>query len=322
MTPGRKRLLWSAMGVVAVLLAYEGITSIVAYTSDAYVRSDLVSVAPQVSGLIVAVQVRDNQTVRRGDPLLTIDPEPFKLAVDERQAALREANAQVAADAEAVRVAQAKLDAASAAATLARVTRDRVDALGAEGDTSRQRLDQAAAELGRAQADVTAAQDAVAQAAQISLMHQASVARGTAELATAVWRLNQTTITAPADGTINNLGVRIGDTAIADVPLIGIVNAHAWRVIANYRQSYIRGFHIGQTAWVWLDSAPWQFHRARIDGIARGISREPGGNTLLPYVAPTTDWIRLQRRFPVTLILTDPPDTLYMGADARAVILP
>jgi len=45
---------------------------------------------------------------------------------------------------------------------------------------------------------------------------------------------------------------------------------------------------------------------------------------LLPYVAPTTDWIRLQRRFPVTLVLVDPPAdlTLYMGADARTLIFP
>lgn len=43
---------------------------------------------------------------------------------------------------------------------------------------------------------------------------------------------------------------------------------------------------------------------------------------LLPYVAPTTDWIRLQRRFPVTLTLIDPPANLYMGADVRVAIFP
>jgi len=45
---------------------------------------------------------------------------------------------------------------------------------------------------------------------------------------------------------------------------------------------------------------------------------------LLPYVAPTTDWIRLQRRFPVTLTLVDRPsdNLLFMGADARVAIFP
>ena len=96
----------------------------------------------------------------------------------------------------------------------------------------------------------------------------------------------------------------------------------AWRIIANYKQDYIRSFEIGGTAWVWLDSAPWQLHRARITGIARGISRQKEPEMLLPYVAPTTDWIRLQRRIPVTMVLVDPPPgfKLYMGADARTVV--
>jgi multidrug efflux system membrane fusion protein len=116
----------------------------------------------------------------------------------------------------------------------------------------------------------------------------------------------------------------VGDTAQADVPLIGIVDARAWRIVANFKESYIRGFAVGSTAWVSLDSNPWHLRRAKVTGIARGISREPVPNRLLNYVAPTTDWIRLKRRFPVTLTLVDPPPDLrlYMGADARVVVLP
>ena len=106
--------------------------------------------------------------------------------------------------------------------------------------------------------------------------------------------------------------------------IIGIVDANAWRIMANYKQYYVRSFEVGGEAWVWLDSAPWHFYRARITGIARGFSRDPQAPMLLPYVAPTTDWIRLQRRIPVTIVLVDkPPDgRLFMGADARTVIFP
>ncbi|HEY2540949.1 MAG TPA: hypothetical protein VGI28_15860, partial [Stellaceae bacterium] len=71
-----------------------------------------------------------------------------------------------------------------------------------------------------------------------------------------------------------------------------------------------------------LDSYPWHVHRAVVQGIARGISRRQTPNTLLPYVEPTTDWIRLERRFPVTFVLRDPhPDViLHMGSDARTLI--
>ena len=79
---------------------------------------------------------------------------------------------------------------------------------------------------------------------------------------------------------------------------------------------------VGHTAQVWLDAYPWHIHRAFIQGIARGINRRQTPNTLLPYVEPTTDWIRLERRFPVTLLLKDfdPDATLHMGSDARTLI--
>ncbi|MBV9687227.1 MAG: HlyD family secretion protein, partial [Alphaproteobacteria bacterium] len=102
-----------------------------------------------------------------------------------------------------------------------------------------------------------------------------------------------------------------------------LVDAHAWRIYANYKETLIRHMKVGGTAWVWLDAYPWRFHRAVIQGIARGISRDQTERKLLPYVEPTTDWIRLERRFPVTLVLQDlsPDVVLHMGSDARAFII-
>jgi membrane fusion protein, multidrug efflux system len=171
---------------------------------------------------------------------------------------------------------------------------------------------------------MTISQTAIAKAQTDIGAHQASLALAKAEMATAQWNLDRTDVLSPTSGAITNLTVRPGDTATINIPMIGIVDADAWRIMANYKQYYVRSFEVGGTAWVWLDSEPWHFHRARITGIARGISRDPGVDKLLPFVAPTTDWIRLQRRIPVTMVLVDPPPDfkLYMGADARAVIFP
>ncbi len=185
-------------------------------------------------------------------------------------------------------------------------------------------MDDADEVLRRARADVEGAQAGVKRMRRLLAMHDAAIAEAQAELAIAQWRLGRTQLYAPVDGTINNLTLRVGDTAQQDEPLIGIVDANAFRIVANYKQSYIRGFRISGTAWVWLDTDPWHVYRARIQGTARGISRTREKGGLQPYVAPTTEWIRLQRRFPVTVTLVDrPPDnTLFMGADARAVIFP
>src|ERR1700742_601481 len=94
----KRRVGLAAIVVIAGFAAYELITTFLAYTGDAYVQSDLVSVAPEVTGRIVSVNVTDNQDVAKGDLLATIDPVPFQLAVDQRRAEASEARAQAASD--------------------------------------------------------------------------------------------------------------------------------------------------------------------------------------------------------------------------------
>jgi membrane fusion protein, multidrug efflux system len=325
--PEARRLRRVAIGLAAVALvftAWEALTSFVAYTDDAYVRSDLVSVAPEVTGHIVEVAVVDNQTVHRHDLLARIDPVPFQLTLDAKQATLSEATAQAGADTDAIAAARAELAAANATLADARTSESRINALARDDFASRQAHDDAEEALNRARAAVDAAEAALARAQALLGVQQSAIARARADLAIAQWQFDRTEIRAPVDGTVNNLDLQVGDTAHTDTALIGIVAAHAWRVIANYKQDFLGDLHEGQTAWVWLDSHPGHFYRARISGIGRGISREPGERGLLPYVAPTTDWIRLQRRFPVTINLVDPPAdlTLYSGADARTLIFP
>ncbi len=319
-----RRIGITVAAIVGLFVAYEVAGTFLAYTADAYVQSDLVAVAPQVGGRIISVDIADNQAVARGDLLATIDPVPFQLVADQHRAEVAEAVAQVAADQDTAASLQADLAAALAAAAYTRKNHDRYAELAREQDVSRADLEKADDDLRQASAAVEAAKAAVERAQAMTAMHQAAQRRMTAELATAEWQLARTRLLAPVGGTITNLTTRPGDTAQTDVPLIGIVDAAAFRIVANFKQSFIRGFEIGDIAWVWLDSEPWHLHRARVAGVARGISREPEPNKLLPYVAPTTDWIRLQRRFPVTLTLVGPPADLklFMGADARVLILP
>ena len=216
------------------------------------------------------------------------------------------------------------LESATSAHTYASQEQSRYADLAKSSYAPRAELDKWNDELQRSQAQMTISQVAIAKAQTNIAAQQAALDRAKAEMATAQWRLSKTQIFAPTDGTITNLTVRVGDTGTVNIPLIGIVDANAWRIMANYKQYYVRSFKVDGEAWVWLDSSPWHLHRAKITGIARGFSRDPQAPMLLPYVAPTTDWIRLQRRIPVTIVLLDPPPdgVLYMGADARTIIFP
>ena len=320
---GRLRRLITVGGTLLLLLIlWETFTYFIAYTDDAYVRSDLVAVAPEVTGRIIAVHVVDNQAVKKGDKLVSIDPTPFQLDVNQRQAQIDEASALLKVAGEQLDTARQALVAATSTHTYAVEQQARYAVLAAENNAPRAELDRANDALRRSTAEMTMSEVAIAKAQTSINAHQAALAVAKAEMATAEWRLSRTDVLSPANGTITNLTVRPGDTGTVDIPMIGIVDADAWRIMANYKQYYVRDFKVGEEAWVWLDSAPWRFYRARITGIARGFSRDPQMPMLLPYVAPTTDWIRLQRRIPVTIVLIDqPPDgRLYMGADARTVI--
>lgn len=318
----RRRVLMVLAAVAAAVGLYWGSSYVFAYTNDAYLTSDLVAVAPQITGRVVAVPVVDNQTVKKGMLLAAIDPQPFRLSLAAQLAKRVEAEAQLAVDHDLVKSAKAARAEAAAKERMANDNLRRARPVAAAGFVSRQALEDAATHQQESAAALAGAEDTVVKARQTETLHQATVKAIAAQIAYLQWQLDQTKILAPVDGTITNLTLRVGDQAVANQPLIGLVDAHAWRVLANYKEGVIRHMRVGHAAWVWLDTYPWHVHRAVIQGIARGISRAPTPNTLLPYVAPTTDWIRLERRFPVTLVLLDPsPEiTLHMGSDARTLI--
>jgi multidrug efflux system membrane fusion protein len=313
----RRRAFRLAVGIaslLALLVVWEILTSFIAYTDDAYVTTGFVAVAPQVTGVIVSVNVANDREVRRGDILAVIDKVPFQLVVDQRKAAVQEADTNHKLVSDDLAAAQNRLAAATAALQKAGDDQKQV-ALTADDTVSAKE---------RATIEAAAAREAVDKASQLAASQEAIVAQAQAALALAEWQLGQTEIRAPVDGTVNNLSVSVGDTASAGKALVGIVDAAGWRIVANYKENYIRNLQPGNAAWVRLDTHPWRLYRARIEGVSRGISRGPEQDGLLPYVAPTTDWIRLRRRFPVTLKLVDPPSdlTLYMGSDASTLIFP
>src|SRR5262249_13842238 len=66
----RLRRLFAVVGTILVLfVAWEVLTYYVAYTDDAYVRSDLIGVAPEVTGPITGLYVVDNQAIKKGDKI-------------------------------------------------------------------------------------------------------------------------------------------------------------------------------------------------------------------------------------------------------------
>src|SRR5215468_11974052 len=111
-----------ALGVLVSLLALAGlvVTGVLATrridlrprTDDAYLQADLVHLAPDVSGRIVELDVRDNQAVRKGDVLFRIDPDPYRMRVDQARATVQGLEAKLGLTADQVAAQTSKADAA------------------------------------------------------------------------------------------------------------------------------------------------------------------------------------------------------------------
>lgn len=137
----RRRVLLTLASLAAVFGLYWGSSYVFAYTDDAYVTSDLVGVAPWITGRIVAVPIVDNQTVTKGMLLAEIDPTPFRLSLDRQIAKRVEAETQLAVDHDLIKSAKAARDAAAARARLANDNLARAQPVANAGFLSRQALD-------------------------------------------------------------------------------------------------------------------------------------------------------------------------------------
>ncbi|MEP9377576.1 HlyD family secretion protein [Aquabacter sp. CN5-332] len=319
------RTIWIVAGVLGVIAFFYLVPELfVAYTEDAYVRSDFVEVAPEVSGVIAQVDVVDNQTVSVGTPLAAIDPKPFQLEVDLKQKQVENALAAAKVKQDGAQVIAADIDSAKAAVTLAQREYDRFHALVSEQAVSQEVLDRATDQRQTTLDTLAQKQsDAKVNAGEVAAA-EAQVEITKAELALAQYNLSRTRLAAPVPGYVTNLILRPGAYASAGKPVVGIVDETQWRITANFKEYVASRLKPGMRAWVWLDSSPWRLMPARVVGVARGISRDQETGRMLPYVAPTTDWIRLLRRLPVTLVLDPKPADvpLFMGADARVLLFP
>src|SRR5262249_37446911 len=136
------------------------------------------------------------------------------------------------------------------------------------------------------------------------------------------WRLSRTQGVAPVDCQVTHLVLQPRDMAATDHPALAIVDGHAWRVVANYKEHNLRHFTIGHVAWVWLHSPPSPPYLAPLPaGRAPRLGRVQGQARLGRHVAPAVHSIRLQRRVPVRSDLDGPPnpDALCMGTDGATV---
>lgn len=311
------------VGVVVLLFVlYEVGARFFAYTADAYVMSDIIVISAEVDGPVSELSVQNNQRVVAGDLLLKIEQTPYALRVRNGEAALAQAKAELELAQDEVHAANAGIASAQAVLTNAQSQLARVKALSTDGFSTEASLDVATRDMGTASANLLMAQAGHSVAIRRVAAADATITANEAMLARARYELSKTTLAAPEAGRVAPFIIRQGDYLRPGTQVLAVVTERRRRVVANMTQRHLSRIRMGQSALVTLGSDPWVIHRGRVSGIASGVARSPKTPDVVPYVAPTTDWVRLPQRFPVEITLDDWPPGLgvFTGADARVLI--
>jgi RND family efflux transporter MFP subunit len=252
------------------------------WTRDARVLSNIVEVAPDVSGLITDIKVIDNQKVAKGDVLFVIDRERFALAVEQSQAIVAQSQAtmQLAQD-----------DADRDARVMAR------DPAAISAET---------AETSRAKASEATAAFQLARA----------------QLATAKLNLERSTVRSPVNGFVTNLTATVGDYATTGGGVLALVDQDSFYVYAYFMETKLPAIKIGDEAEVRLMAGGTLLRgtvQGLSRAIADPTTVRGG---LLASVDPNFEWIRLAQRIPVRIALEKPPAEfeLVSGMSATVVI--
>ncbi len=304
-------------------------------TDDAYTDGRAVTIAPQVSGLVVSLDVNDNQFVRKGEPLIHIDPRQYIQDRDSAEGALQVAKAQLAGLKLGAEIARknfpaqleqtrAQLASAQAAEVRAEADYQRQRSLPKQA-TTQQEVDAATAALRQAQAQVALAEAQVAVAEPVPQrigQADADVGQLTGQVEQAQAKLDQanlnlewTVVRAPQDGWITKRNVEVGNYVTPGQQIFSIVSPEVW-VTANFKESQLDRIRPGQPVDIEIDAYPHLKLKGHVDSVQLGSGSK---FTAFPPENATGNFIKIVQRVPVKIDIDsglDPALPLPLGISA------
>jgi len=276
-------------------------------TDDAYLAADSSLIAAKVSGYVTEVAVLQDQPVKAGQLLVTIDPRDYQNALDGAQAAIANDKAAVILQNAKIAAAGAALRGDTAHEAFAEQDQRRYAGLIASGASTKQQADQADTGLlvARAQIDADTANLQAAQA-EIGVLN-AQLAADQSRAAQAQLDLSHTEILAPFDGVVGNKTVAVGDYLTPGTQIMAVVPLNQVYVTANYKETQITAVKPGQKVRLTVDGFP----DLKVTGYVESIYPSSGqAFALLPPDNATGNFTKIVQRVPVKIFLDLTPELI------------
>jgi membrane fusion protein (multidrug efflux system) len=276
-------------------------------TDDAQVKQDIVSVSPQVNGQIVQVFVRDGARVKRGQLLFRIDPQPYRVALEQAEAQLATARLQTHVLQTTAAGTSGDITGALANLQIKRNALGRQQALLKKGFTTRADYEDALNEVRTAETDLSDARARAANAsAAVAPGEQPQVAQAQAAVDKARLDLSRTEVRAPMDGVIENAdNLQVGQMAVTGIGMMSLVHSRSAWVEANFKEKDVGRMVPGERATVKVDAYPGEKFEAHIQSIGAGTGSE---FSLLPAQNANGNWVKVTQRVPVRIVFDGNPD--------------
>jgi membrane fusion protein (multidrug efflux system) len=286
-------------------------------TDNAFLQADKVTVAPKVAGFVSAVLVTDNQPVKAGDVIATIDDADYKVAIAEAQADLDKSVAQLEGYKAAVVQQQAQVETsradiinAEAALTFAQQEAARSEDLLSRGAGTTQRAQQTRSDLLQRQGTLTKSRSALIAAEKQVITYEAlaksaiaTIAGAQAKLDQAKLNLSYTMVRAPIDGVVGDRSVRVGQLVQAGINLLTVVPmGRDIYLVANFKETQIGRMTQGQPVSFTVDAFGNHEFRGKVESFSPGTGAQ---FALLPPENATGNFTKIVQRIPVRIRLAD-----------------